>query len=286
VIEESPPGGFEPTTEPPKPEVEDTTPIPQEEIEIPDGIPQPVTDEPAGPHPAPSDGVPEVIGDEPTERAPRPGEERTQPNRAPDTEAVPEPITDEPAGPVSTLPDGALVFGEQRPFTPERAEQVYEALIAGSKGRREAMILEHVDTGERVVVQGSESLAAVSETQWQAYRNARQGDGGRWRGIRHYHGVGEGKVTAPEHRLPSGAGGDMQAVQKDAQKYFKPQEEVLDIVTERGREQVRFGYDQTQEKSWWVLLPGASEPQRFKSLAHYHLWFEVQTQTPHPERLN
>ncbi|MDA0184049.1 hypothetical protein OJ997_27320 [Solirubrobacter phytolaccae] len=326
VVEESPPGGFEPTTEPPAPEAPDTTPVPQEEIVIPDdAVPEPITDEPAGPHPAPSDGVPEVIGDGPTDRVVRPGEEPTAPQRAPDTEAVPEPIDDapttrdpavpepveeaptkrqsavpepveeaptkrEPAAPepvdeapavhepAAELPDGTLVYGPpDAPFTPEQADAVYERLIAGAQRRREALVLENIDTGERVVVQGGEDAAVVSPEQWDRLSVHRGYRRGRWRGVRHYHPVGADGVTAPEHRIPSGKGGDMEAVQRDAEHHeSRRHEEVLDIETENGREQVRYGYDETQTNRWWVLLPGAAKPERFFSLAAYDFWVGLQ----------
>ena len=89
-------------------------------------------------------------------------EDRTQPvPRGPDP-AAPEPITDVPTGrhevpiealPVVDLPDGSIVYADSR-SRPRRAG-IYENMRRDSPGR-EAMIMENVETGEQVVVQGAE----------------------------------------------------------------------------------------------------------------------------------
>ena len=90
------------------------------------------------------------------------------------------------------------------------------------------------------------------------------------------------KYLKPEHELPSGAGGDMEATQKDAMKYLKPTREILDIVKDGQRIEIPYGYDYTKpERPWWIELPG--EPrQTFPTLAQYHFWFELQTGVRHP----
>ena len=74
----------------------------------------------------------------------------------------------------------------------------------------------------------------------------------------------------------------MEATQRDAEKYFKPTREILDIVKDGQRVEIAYGYDQTKpDRPWWIELPGKPR-ETFVSLNHYHLWFETQTGVPHP----
>jgi hypothetical protein len=138
-------------------------------------------------------------------------------------------------------------------------------------------------TGERVVIQGNAkgvkpSIGALIEL----FKDA--GKRGPWRPVRHYHGVGPGGVTKPKYRYPSGIGGDMAGVRTAALAEGHMWIEVLDIVTENGREKVYFGYD-PETMQYFVGRPTKGGPgafEYFNKLDEYHEWVERET----GERLN
>jgi hypothetical protein len=177
--------------------------------------------------------------------------------------------------------DGDLVFGQAAPLTFDQALKHYRTMSALSRDR-EVIIIENLDTGEHVVVQGSESVAQVRPEQW-ARLPQRKGDIGRWRAVRHTHGIDlDTGVTRIQHRLPTGKGGDLEATMREAQRFGRSQSETLDIRTQRGDTEIRYGYDVKTKEPFWIHLPGESQPRRFKDLLEYHEWFQQQTQHDYP----
>jgi hypothetical protein len=321
VIEESPTGGF-PVPEAPAPPARDSGPIEApEEIVIPDsdGVPHdiddgpsrperdrtgrhrdpaapegPIVDEPAGPHVVPSDGVPTVVGDEPTSRPNQPaGEPTTRVPQRPHPDA-PEPIVDEPTGrhvipeeayPVIDLPDGSVVYGaDGRLFTRAEAEGIYQNMIA-EPPYREARIMENVETGEHVVIQGTETSVKPDPDAFADYLRERLGPG-TWRTLRHNHPVvetvgadGEARLITPtDERYPSGINGDLALAEADARATGQPIEATIDIVTEAGPAQIRYGYNPGARRPFWVEIPGPPRIREdFATLESYHEWYEGQT---------
>ncbi len=192
------------------------------------------------------------------------------PDRAPRT---PEEI------PLIDLPEGSIMYGGDRPLSAAEARTMYENAIADSP-HREVIIYENVQTGEQIVVQGNEVMVGAPPDVWQEFVSERLG-GGRWRGVRHTHPIEPlTRVTPPEQRFPSGAGGDLAAAAQDAAASGQPHAESVDIVTERGAEQIHYGCDPHAERPYWVDYPDAAGlrvPQDFRSLKAYHEWYKTMT---------
>jgi len=208
-----------------------------------------------------SPGGPE---DEPTGKLERPAEEETTTGRT----------TDEPT--LIDLREGSIMHGPK--LSAADAETMYAGTIADTP-HREAAIYENVDTGERIVVQGTESITKVAPKVWAEFAPEHP-DSRYWRGIKHYHPIEEGGVTPQENRYPSGRGGDLDSIAADAQFAGGPQAQSIDIVTESGPEKINFGYDPTDERPYWVDLPGPEGSRvqaRLESLEAYHEWYKQQT---------
>ncbi len=180
--------------------------------------------------------------------------------------------------PVEKLPetplwDGAII-DRNPPLTAAEAEAIYNNTIAHSPGR-EATVWVNLKTGERIVIQGNAkgvkpSLGALIELFQEA------GKRGPWRPVRHYHGVGADGLTPMKYRYPSGIGGDMAGVKSVALSEGRMQLEVLDIVTENGREKVYFGYD-PESMRYFIGRPTKGGPgtfEYFNKLDDYHEWVE------------
>jgi hypothetical protein len=79
--------------------------------------------------------------------------------------------------------------------------------------------------------------------------------------------------------LPSGRGGDLTVAFDEASQTGRPVEHTIDIVTEHGHEQIRYGYDPTSDRPFWVEVPdgaGGARRQPFRSFEAYHEWYENQ----------
>ena len=268
-----------------------------------DGVPDHVNDQPSGFWNMPSDGVPKVTGGEPPQPARRQGEfpvreaatddpDKTGRWQRPE-DTIPDAPRPEDGGPgrvrapsgveprvVTTLPDGSLVYGApDRPFTLADADRVYLGLIDETP-YREAQIIEDIDSGECIVIQGSTidvkidpaaSASFLADRPWLT----------RWRTVRHNHPIGRGRVTPHSQRYPSVA--DMRGAEQQAHKNFRPQDELLDVATEHGRRSIPFGYDQMQKRPFWVGVPDASGVYRrewFSNVFEYQIWREQQFQGP------
>jgi hypothetical protein len=187
------------------------------------------------------------------------------------------------------LDDGSAISGNDRPFTPAEADAVYENAIAHTPGR-EASVIENALTGERVVIQGDAARWAADPDVWQALLAAH--GPGPWRGVRHFHMVEADGVTLPENRYPTGIGGDLASARGFSLRTRARQRESIDIVVRRRgklvREQVRFGYDETQQpgRPWYVDVPlrdgGYAPREHFANLVEYHRWLETMTNERFP----
>ncbi len=307
-IKESPPGGFEPEGPEPAPEPEWSPKEPPEEIDV-ESLPDPEGPEieesppggfePEGPEPAPE---PEWSPKEPPEEIAIPAADEVPSRKVGDAfdEQPTGVFEDGPTGefdasrtrpwdvpqeklPLSDLWPGTII-DRNPPLTRAEAERIYENAIADTEGKHEAMVLENVRTGERIVVQGDAygvmpSMGALVELFKQA------GKRGLWRPVRHFHPVEGGKVTLPVDRYPSGKGGDMSGARDIALKMRQMQVEILDIVTENGREKLYFGYDPGAEKPFFVGLPtpgGVAEYHYFETLEAYHEFVQERTGEPLP----
>lgn len=182
---------------------------------------------------------------------------------------------------ITDLWDGAIIDRDP-PMTAAEAEHIYDNTIADSPGR-EATIWVNPKTGERIVIQGTAkgvkpSVGALLEL----FKDA--GKRGTWRPVRHYHAVGADGLTPIKYRYPSGIGGDMTGAKSVAMTDGRMQLEVLDIVTENGREKVYFGYD-PESSRYFIGRPTKGGPghfEYFKKLDEYHEWVERES----GERLN
>jgi hypothetical protein len=75
----------------------------------------------------------------------------------------------------------------------------------------------------------------------------------------------------------------MRGAEQEARQNFRPQNEMLDVATERGPRSIPFGYDQTQKRPFWVEVPDASGVNRrewFRNVFEYQIWYEQQLQGP------
>ena len=288
VIEQSPPSTFEPTISEPPVEGPKPAPEPPQEIDV-ESLPgaEAHADELPSRHArTPS---PDPWADEPTvawediptatdapafEDAPT-GQFEDSPTRAWD---VPQDQL-----PMSDLWPGTIIDRES-PLTGTEAEGIYENTIADSNGRHEAQVMENMRTGERIVIQGDRYATAASPgamVELFGQTNKK----GPWRSVRHFHAVDAGGVTEPIFRYPSGQGGDMSDARSHALKHRQMHIEILDIVTENGREKVYYGYDPGAESPFFVGLPrrgGLPDYRYFKDLDAYHRFVEQATGQPLP----
>ena len=95
--------------------------------------------------------------------------------------------------------------------------------------------------------------------------------------MRHNHPIGRGRVTPPRHRYPSIA--DMRGARDQANLNFRPQREVLDVLTERGPLEIPFGFDQSQKEPLYVGVPqptGGYRIERFRNVFEYEIWRQQQ----------
>lgn len=177
---------------------------------------------------------------------------------------------------IQDLPDASTIRGGDRPFTTEEADQVYQNCRRDTP-HREAAILENTTTGERVVVQGDESRGFGDQL---AFAQTSAELAGTWRLVKHSHPTDASGVTPVAARLPSGRGGDFTVAFDEAAQTGRPVEHTIDITTERGAEQVRYGYDPTTpDRPFWIDRPdGSGGRQRvsFRSFEAYHEWYENQ----------
>jgi hypothetical protein len=239
----------------------------------------------AEPHPEAPAAEPHAESGAPSERSPEavpPAAEEAPARRASPGEKVPERPVSEPLSiddiPEIELPDGSIMYGGDPPMSHADAQQMYERTIAETPNR-EAIILENVETGERIVIQGNENVSGASPDVWAEFA-AEQLNRGRWKGVKHNHPVGEGGVTPMHERFPSGAGGDLAAAAQDAIAAGKPHSESIDVTTETGPQEIHYGYDPASESPYWVDVPGpdgARIKESFGSIEDYHAWFEKQT---------
>ena len=269
-----------------------------------DAVPVPIHDQPSGFWDVPSDGVPKVPGGEPTPPARPEGEfpVREAATDDPDKtgtwqrteDTIPDAPRPEDGGPgpvrapsggvepgvVTTLPDGSLVYGAPgRPFTLADADRAYLGLIDETP-HREAQIIEDIDSGECIVIQGSTIDVSIDPAARASFLADRPWLT-RWRTVRHNHPIGRGRVTPRGERHPSEV--DMRGAVRQARQNFRPQSELLDVATEHGPRSIPFGYDQTQKKPFWVGVPDASgviRPERFTNVFEYQIWREQQIQDP------
>jgi hypothetical protein len=286
----------QPTVPIPEPEPGDAVPVPiHEQPTHVDGIPVHIDAEPPGGSDVPpesvpggDDGVPVPIDDTelPEREAPTDDPEKTGRWQRPEEPGPdgPQPADGRP-GPerppggvepevIAMLSDGSLVYGApDQPFTRADAEREYDRLI-GDTPHREAQIIEDLDTGECIVVQGSTIDTKIDPAVRESFLADRP-DVARWRTARHYHPIGRGRVTPPAQRYPSTY--DMRGAEQDARRNFVPQTETLDFATEQGRGSVPFGYDQTKKQPFWIGVPDASgvvRPKRFTNIVEYQLWYD------------
>ena len=212
--------------------------------------------------------TPKLAETEKTEKTPR--------TAAPEkTEEVPT----EPEPPEADLPEGSIMHGDT--LSAADAEVMYENTIRDTPGR-EALVCENVDTGERIVIQGDSDTVQASPQVWEEFAREQMG-GGRWRTVKHNHPIDETGLTPVRDRYPSGRGGDLGGAIDEAAAYGQAETKTIDIVTERGAEQILYGYDPAAEKPIWVDIPGPTGERvrtRFKSLESYHEWYEQQTGLP------
>jgi hypothetical protein len=256
-----------------------------------DGVPEHIDDHSSGFWEVPSDGVPQVTpparpeGEFPVREAATDDPDKTGRWQRPE-DTIPDaprparaPSGVEP-NVVTTLPDGSLVYGAPgRPFTAADADRVYLGLIDETP-YREAQILEDIDSGECIVIQGSTIDVAIDPGARASFLADRPWLT-RWRTVRHNHPIGRGRVTPRAQRYPSVV--DMRGAAEQAQRNFTPQREVLDIATEHGPRSIPFGYDQTQKRPFWVEVPDASggyRPERFGDVFEYQVWREQQLAGP------
>jgi hypothetical protein len=253
-----------------------------------DGVPEHIDDEPSGFSHAPSEGAPGRAGEIPVREAGMDDPDKTGKWQRPESgvpESPPEPGGSGPerapgdAEPeiMTTLPDGSIVYGDpQQPLTRAEAEVLYDRLI-GDTAYREAQVIQDLDTGECIVVQGSTIDTLIDPAARASFLEDRPWMT-RWSTVRHYHPIGRGRVTPRPQRYPSVA--DLRGAQATAMDNFRPQQELLDFATERGRGSRPFGYDQTQTQPYWVGVPDASgvyRPRRFTDVYEYQLWYDQQT---------
>ena len=278
-IKESPPGGFEPEADPPAPEPEWEPKEPPEEIVLPeDQLPERRARDPFDEIPTEDfdEGPTREFGDGPTDEFDSPTGEfddaKTRPWDVPQEQL-----------PLSDLWPGTIVDRDP-PLTRAEAERIYENMITDSNARHEAMVLENARTGERIVVQGDRhgtgaSIGALIELLRDRSRR------GPWRPVRHFHPVDGAHVTETIYRYPSGKGGDMAGARLVALESRSMHVEILDILTENGREKVYFGYDPGAEKPYFIGLPvpgGVPEYHYFEKLEAYHEFVEKRTGEPLP----
>lgn len=194
-----------------------------------------------------------------------------------------------PDVPFIDLPDGSIMYGGDKPLTPVQARKMYDNAIAHTK-RREAQLMWNIDTGDYIVIQGTEGGVVTAPDAWRAFASERLG--GRWVGVRHYHPVGPDGITPRHGRYASGV--DLVATRHDALRTGRPRSHTIDIVTEHGRQEIWYGYDPTVKPSLWNLWqgrpfwfefrgPGGTRMRRdFRSVKDYHEWVSNQTGRHHP----
>jgi hypothetical protein len=257
---------------------------------------------PAEPH-VPPVGLVELQVPPPAEPQLRPGEARraasgkSRPKPpaapvagAPKREGLPRAAGDRAAGAAShepqfiELPDHAVMHNDDKPMTEHDARDMYEGARRETP-EHEAAIFRNSETGEHIVIQGNNERVEPNverNAQLKEFLKSRPGQTGRWELIEHSHAVDATRGVTPEsQRLPSGQGGDFDNTRAvSIARGGQPVEQRIGIVTERGNEIVRYGYDPNHELPYSLTYPGPDgQPisERFKSMEDYGQWYEKHT---------
>ncbi len=175
------------------------------------------------------------------------------------------------------LPPGSVMYSDT-PLTAAEAREMYINAIADGEGKLEVMILRNSRSGERIVIQGSDTRVKPAQDAWKDFV-AEDGKGGRWIPERHYHPIGPDATTAATSRVPSGRGGDMEGAKDIAVRQRTRHEEHLDLADAGA---IAFGYDPAEAKPYFVRRPGEAY-RYFKTLESYHEWAEGHIGEPLPE---
>ncbi len=184
---------------------------------------------------------------------------------------------------ISELPEGSVgmlddALTRDAAANHEAFEQWHE-----SDPTREVALLRNETTGEYILVQGGRGGVELGfeNPNWaHDLLPAEQRAKGNWVFEAHSHPVAEpGGVTALSERWPSGGneGGDFAGVAARAERTGQPVTESLRYIGDGGTpETLKYGYDPTQEKPYFVERPGPDgKPvrQEWTTIDDYHREF-------------
>jgi len=187
--------------------------------------------------------------------------------------------------PVDDLPDGTVMYSDQ-PMSETQARVMYDNARTDSP-HNEVAVYRNSETGECIVVQGNNEFVdarASTNSAMREFMDSRPGEPGRWDLVEHSHPVDPAtNVTLEPQRYPSGRGGDFELAKWQSEASGgQPVEQTIGIVTERGNETVRYGYDPNDPRPYSLTYPGPEGTpvtERFASMEAYGEWYENQPGT-------
>ena len=310
--EPDPTGSVEPSaTQPPRPRGEpeerlqavdgaavadsaSATPVPVAGVGHPGGAPDIRPSTPAPPQPTSATG--ELVDDA---SAARRGDRETAP-----VPASPESLDDAETSPMISLPradwpelpgvpgietdTGWIVRPPGTGMDRAAAEALYH------RARRldptiEVGLFRHPVDGSYLIIQGA--TGSVSDSQTRIAGHMLYGETSPWGsspgvGVRHSHPVRpDSGMTAQSDLAPSGAtpdvvdgvdraAGDFARAAHDSRRSgWRPIESAIDVETPWGSQTIRYGYDPTRSDPIWLHLPGEDEPQSFRDMEQFHVWY-------------
>ena len=176
------------------------------------------------------------------------------------------------------LPEGTVVSGGETPMVEADARGVFENTRTATP-EREVAIVRNSETGERESFQGDNLSVdgTMNNPAMQEFMEGRAGEPGRWEVVEHSHPIDPTTRTTPEAwQYPSGQGGDFSVAHNESiLGGNQPVERSISIVTGEGNQTVRYGFDPTNERPYWIGVPDehGNPVTRFRSMEAYGEWY-------------
>ena len=143
----------------------------------------------------------------------------------------------------------------------------------------ESSLLHNAETGRSLVVQGNANRSSYTELEARLREllPADEIGRGRWSVEAHNHPIDPATGTTPTSGRAASLD-DIAGAAQEAAARNGPAEETIRIQTERGPEDIRFGFDPSAEQPISIDMPrpdGGREPHRFATIEDYADWYRT-----------
>ena len=143
----------------------------------------------------------------------------------------------------------------------------------------ESSLLHNAETGRSLVVQGNANRSSYTEllARLAELLPADEIGRGRWSVEAHNHPIDPATGTTPTSGRAASLD-DIAGAAQEAAARNGPAEETIRIQTERGPEDIRFGFDPSAEQPISIDIPrpdGGREPHRFATIEDYADWYRT-----------